>query len=70
MLVITAIAILEGCGKTRRAREKLSSGAEARHIFEDLAARVNSCPSQNLLELEFFRSLPGDGTRARRLNVA
>jgi hypothetical protein len=29
---------------------------KARHIFEDLTARVNSCPSQNLLEMEFFRS--------------
>jgi hypothetical protein len=27
------------------------------HIFNDLTARVNSCPSQNPLESEFFRSL-------------
>jgi hypothetical protein len=26
-------------------------------IFDDLTARMNSCPSRTLLELEFFRNL-------------
>ena len=34
-----------------------ASGAEALLILMDLTARVNSCPSQERLETEFFSSL-------------
>jgi hypothetical protein len=34
-----------------------TAGAEARTHFNDLTARVNSCPSQNLRESEFYRKL-------------
>ena len=48
---------LAGCGKTRFASRKLTLGAKARPILEGLAARLKSCPSQNLFETEFFSSL-------------
>ena len=38
-------------------QEKATSGAKAPPILEDLAARLKSCPSQNLFVAEFFRSL-------------
>ena len=43
--------------KNRRERKKLTAGAEARTFVERLKARVNSCPSQNLREPDFSRSL-------------
>jgi hypothetical protein len=36
---------------------KPTSGAKARPILEDLTARLKSCPSPNLFEAEFSRSL-------------
>jgi hypothetical protein len=47
----------------KQAAEKLVLAAEsqpqakARPILKGLAARLKSCPSQNLFEAEFFRSL-------------
>ena len=49
-------------GTAEQAAEKVVEGAKSTpqalkrgHIFNDLTARVNSCPSQNPLESEFFR---------------
>jgi len=54
-------------GITSQAAEKLVFAAESQpqalkrgRILEDLAARLKSCPSQNLFEAEFFRSLCSD----------
>jgi hypothetical protein len=51
-------------GTTEQAAEKLAKRAKGspralkrRQIFNDLTARLKSCPSQNPLESEFFRSL-------------
>ncbi len=46
--------ILAGSGKSRSGGKKLTSGAEARQILNDLTARVNSCPSQTQLESVVF----------------
>jgi len=37
----------EAAGKLNQGREKLTAGAKAQRIFNDLTARVNLCPSQN-----------------------
>jgi hypothetical protein len=51
-------------GTAKQAAEKLvvaaesqPHGAKARPILKDFAARLKSCPTQNLFEAEFFRSL-------------
>src|SRR5208282_1987923 len=51
-------------GTTKEAAEKVVERVRSTpqalkrgHIFDDLTARVNSRPSQNPLEPEFFRSL-------------
>jgi hypothetical protein len=51
-------------GTAEQAAEKVIESAKSTpqalkrgHILNDLAARVNSCPSQNPSESEFFRSL-------------
>src|ERR1700739_1631247 len=49
-----------GCGKTRFGSRKPISGAKARPILKDLAARLKSFPSQNLFEAKFFSSLFSD----------
>ena len=46
-----------GCGKTGFGSRKPMSGAKARPILKDLAARLKSCPSQNLFPDEFSSSL-------------
>ena len=51
------ISLLAGCWKTRFGSRKPTSGAKARPTLEGLAARLKSCPSQNLFEAEFFSSL-------------
>ncbi len=43
----------------------LPSCAQARTYFNDLTARVNSCPSRFVTKIEFFRSLFGPN-RLRR----
>src|ERR1700758_2514589 len=45
-----------GRGKTRFGSREPTSRAKARPILKDLAARLKSCPSQNLFEAEFFSS--------------
>ncbi|SPE44377.1 hypothetical protein SBA7_350010 [Candidatus Sulfotelmatobacter sp. SbA7] len=70
MVLILGGAAVHRCGKgmvgiaALQAAEKIITSARSipralkrGHIFQRLTARVNSCPSQNLLELEFFRSL-------------
>jgi hypothetical protein len=37
----------EAAEELDKAAKKLTAGAKAQHIFNDLTARVNSCPSQN-----------------------
>ena len=43
-------------------RKEPTAGAKARTHFQRVTARVNSCPSRNLPESEFFRSLLVDFT--------
>jgi hypothetical protein len=47
----TAIEVAERVPKSE------PQALKRRHILKDLTARLKSCPSQNLHESEFFRSL-------------
>jgi hypothetical protein len=53
--IAKGVAAVQGAEK--RVFQEATSGAKARPISEDLAARLKSCPSQNLSGQMFFSSL-------------
>jgi hypothetical protein len=55
--VLPMAARLNRLLKNSFSQQKTTLGAKARPSLVDLAARLKSCPSQNLFEAEFFRSL-------------
>ncbi len=55
----TPVLPLAGCGETLAHARSLPQALKRGQIFNDLAARLKSCPSPNRLGSEFFWSLRG-----------